>query len=361
MGIGDDTLHEMEYKERDVDELLEEKEGFETRLREIDAAILSLKEDDSVAQTLEKNRESAQEGLQEKQREIEKLRDQLQQCQEELQQWMEDNAHSKQVLQELAAIGEDVSEGMAMVDERQQELQQSVLHIQELLGKLENAEAFRDTATEHRDPTLSPDQLALIQELEQSGEMNVGSLELGKTIRSSEMPLMSDLQVEMPVRMDRSYTLEEIASQIQMQEEGLNNMSVAQFVDNYERYRLQKRDPASAAAQKQYVDGLIQGEAYELHQANPKLSEKAALEAARFSVGKGAALHNPDQRAGGETTEIYAYGSRAANSALGGLWGSGHADRLYAQVMSKISDTKMTRADMERTKLDVRLNMKVKR
>lgn len=69
----------------------------------------------------------------------------------------------------------------------------------------------------------------------------------------------------------------------------------------------------------------------------------------------GAALHNPDQIAGGNSQEIHAFGDGAANSALGSLWRHGRADELYRQVNELAEE--MTEEEKQRTYLDVRLDV----
>ena len=109
------------------------------------------------------------------------------------------------------------------------------------------------------------------------------------------------------------------------------------------------------------VDSLCasMGQGLFVHYALKKQAEGLSLEEAELEVAEElsgmAALHNPDQIAGGHSTIISARGDSDVNSALGSLWGHGRAEALYNQVSWMAEN--MTQEQKDTTYLDVRLNV----
>ena len=82
--------------------------------------------------------------------------------------------------------------------------------------------------------------------------------------------------------------------------------------------------------------------------------QKAKKEATEELRGK-AALHNPDQIAGGTPIILSAKGDASVNSALGSLWNHGRAEKLYKRV-AKMAEN-MTEKEKNMTYLNVRFNI----
>ena len=120
--------------------------------------------------------------------------------------------------------------------------------------------------------------------MERNGELEISTSDLGPaTYVSDKAPLTKNpIEVTFTYNTEK-YGEEEFLSQGDMQEEGLNSMSVAEYLDNYERYQTEGRDLDDP--QKLYRLGIVEANAYEkgehmiadLMQNNPGLSyEKAS-------------------------------------------------------------------------------------
>ena len=211
--------------------------------------------------------------------------------------------------------------------------------------------------SELRDPTLSPDQLEIIEEMDRKGETEVAPTDLGPATRTSSNPVIS-ADVHFKDNSEKaSYTSDQLVGQAQHQEEGLSNMTVAQFIDNYNEYQEKGRSPEAAKEQQDYRDGLAETIKADAKAADPGLTEEELDAVAKAEMSNGAALHDPDMRAGGFASGIHGYGNSAANSSLGAQWAHGQADSLYEQVMEQVANNGMTREDMENTYLDVTIHM----
>ena len=220
-------------------------------------------------------------------------------------------------------------------------------------------EEFRDLfdVDNEWDPTLTDDQRKLIDEMRENGEWDILPHELGPSSYSQSGRALSEepLVIDMPYNPNASYTVEEFIEQAQDQEFGLNQLSVSAFLDNYESRKENGRSPEGTQMQHQYKEGVRECLIYDLMEQDANLTqEEAELRVANMLKG-GAALHDPDQIAGGFSTEIHGYGSAGANSALGSLWGHDRAENLYEQIKEKSKG--MSRDEMENAKLNIRLNI----
>lgn len=207
----------------------------------------------------------------------------------------------------------------------------------------------------YEDPTLTEEQRAIIAEMQANGEYDDPlASELGEAHYWHDGPTMENtVEIEMNVNPNASYSEEELLSQMDMQEEGLNQMTVAEYLDNYENYQQNGRSSEGSEMQEQYREGLHASITYDLMEADPSLSLEDAQRLADEELKGGAALHNPDQVAGGDPTGIYAYGSGKANSAMGSMWGHGRAEDMHNQILEQTKG--MTREEMENTHLNIRL------
>ncbi|MBE6730431.1 MAG: hypothetical protein E7564_01935 [Ruminococcaceae bacterium] len=220
----------------------------------------------------------------------------------------------------------------------------------------EELEAETDIDTDEEYDYLSEEDRALVNEMNESGEMDYKPSDLGDAYTWHDGETLENaIEIDMPYNPDASYDNEEFIGQAQMQEDGLNQMTVAEYLDNYENYRENGRSPEGTQMQEQYRDGLVVSNAYDMMEADPSLSAEEAERLAAEELRGGAALHNPDQVAGGDPTEIHAYGSGSANSALGSMWGHGRADDMYEQIKEQTKG--MTREEMENTHLNVHFNI----
>ena len=230
-----------------------------------------------------------------------------------------------------------------------------------LVNEMNESGEMLDDDTQTED-WMDAEDRALVNEMNESGEMDYKPSDLGDAYYWHDGETLSDtINIDMPYNPDASYDTEDFIGQAQMQEEGLNQMTVAEFLDNYENYHGTEdkpgvgRSPEGSEMQAQYRDGLQVTIADELMEADPNLSAEEAERLAAEELRGGASLHNPDQTAGGDPTEIHAYGSGRANSALGSLWGHDRAKDMYNQILEQTKD--MSREEMENTHLNVHFNI----
>ena len=143
----------------------------------------------------------------------------------------------------------------------------------------------------------------------------------------------------------------EFVRQLTGQQDGLNRLTVAEFIANRDHYielskenkRLKKkgggRDPKGDAAQKVAREKALQDKTEELLLNDENLTRKEAREQADDWLSTQAALHDPDQVAGGHSHLITGMGDARVNYAIGGFWpsrikGIDQQIRAHAATMS---------------------------
>ena len=118
----------------------------------------------------------------------------------------------------------------------------------------------------------------------------------------------------------------EFARQLTGQQDGLNRLTVAQFLANRGHYLSKAaltgdgRDPKGDAAQKLARAKALRTKVLELRREDRALSKSQATAQAQLWMGTQAALHNPDQVAGGHADTIAGLGDARVNSAIGAQW-----------------------------------------
>ncbi len=220
----------------------------------------------------------------------------------------------------------------------------------------------------------TPEEIQLIEEMESNGELDVMPSELGQSFYDSDTAKLTEKPIEITFTYnDKKYGVDEFISQGDMQEEGLNGMTVAEYLDNYDRYQAEGRELNDE--QKNYRMGIVETVAYEngeqqiadIMQNNPNLSYDEAsrmidyegrVTEAQREVSSQAALHDPDQITGGDPNNIHAMGSGRVNSSFGSQWRWGRAENLHEEVLK--ASQGMTREEMENTRLNIKFNYKSK-
>lgn len=203
--------------------------------------------------------------------------------------------------------------------------------------------------------SLRPEEEVLLREMEKNGELDVKPSQMSHGSVDMSVPRLSQkpIEIDMPYRdtMDK----EAFLGQGYMQEDGLNSLTVDKFLNFYESRVKNGRAPEGTEMQQEYRYIAIEVTAADLMSENPGMSYEVARNAAQNIFKNSAALHNPDQAAGGDPTNIHAIGSARANSALGALWGHGRARQLYEQVVELSKN--MTAEEKKNTYLHVGINM----
>ncbi|PEJ65181.1 polymorphic toxin type 15 domain-containing protein [Bacillus wiedmannii] len=111
---------------------------------------------------------------------------------------------------------------------------------------------------------------------------------------------------------------EEFASQLKDQEKGVNELTVDEYLKNRERYIAQGRAIEGNAAQQAAREEAYVQKVNELQREGLTLSN--AKKKAKEWLDTQAALHNPDQIAGGKAEIIGGMGDKRINSSIGSQW-----------------------------------------
>ncbi|MNP28543.1 hypothetical protein D3C76_1215120 [compost metagenome] len=112
----------------------------------------------------------------------------------------------------------------------------------------------------------------------------------------------------------------EFERQLKGQEDGLNRLTVDEYLENIANPV--KRSPATARQARKNLQAKLQARFQdELSQTMDTLdAEVVAIKKAKETMSNLAGLHNPDLRAGGKDI-IADFGDRQVNSSIGPQWG----------------------------------------
>lgn len=163
------------------------------------------------------------------------------------------------------------------------------------------------------------------------------------------------IKFKIPDGMDKK----EFLRQLKAQERGLNSQSLAENMDNREAFNKRKEETGngrdvekSSRAQKETREKALQSR-IEKNQSNGMSYKEAKIEAESW-IKTQAAIHNPDQIAGGRPDKVSRMGDSRVNSSLGGQWKS-RVDTL-AKGVEDFANGK-TRAELEVTKMNIKLEI----
>lgn len=157
-------------------------------------------------------------------------------------------------------------------------------------------------------------------------------------------------EIEVKFKYKTKFDSEEFARQLKDQEKGMNELTVHEYQENRERFNDKGRAKEGNAAQKiarqkayaQKVNEL-QGEGITLSQAKKKAQEWLDTQAA---------LHNPDQIAGGKAEIIGGMGDKRVNFSIGSQWRS--RIKIVDKQIEEMANN-MTTEQLKNTYLNVKL------
>ncbi len=112
----------------------------------------------------------------------------------------------------------------------------------------------------------------------------------------------------------------EFARQAKAQEDGLNKLTVEQYLANRDRYLKEGRAPEGSKAQKKMRDAAVDDKAAQILDENPEMDYDQALAEAKEWVKGQAVLHDPDQVVGGNPDNVTGLGDARVNSSIGSQW-----------------------------------------
>ena len=133
--------------------------------------------------------------------------------------------------------------------------------------------------------------------------------------------------------------VKEYTRQLQLQENGLNKLTIQEYLNNRAAYMAHGRSKAGSVAQAQARQRAVREHVRELRAADKSLSRKDAKAQADIWIKTQAALHSPDQIAGGKADAITGLGNKKVNSSIGSQWGkktSGRAKDLEEKILELI-------------------------
>ncbi|MEK4081043.1 T7SS effector LXG polymorphic toxin [Solibacillus sp. FSL K6-1126] len=125
-------------------------------------------------------------------------------------------------------------------------------------------------------------------------------------------------EVEVNFKRNDKHDSEEFARQLKDQEKGMNELTVDEYLKNREKYIEQGRAIEGNAAQQAAREKALNKKIEELFENG--MSWEEAEKNANSWLKSQAALHNPDQIAGGKPLNIGGMGDKRINSSIGSQW-----------------------------------------
>ncbi|UOG75880.1 polymorphic toxin type 15 domain-containing protein [Hymenobacter tibetensis] len=148
----------------------------------------------------------------------------------------------------------------------------------------------------------------------------------------------------------------EFIRQVRGQQDGLNRLTVAEFMANRDHYialsKIKKsgRDPTGDAAQKVAREEALRDKEIELRRQNRSLTKAEATVRAEQWLATQTALHDPDQVAGGPPHVITGMGDARVNFSIGAQWPK-RIKIIDKQIRTYA--TNMSRQQLESTYLNI--------
>ncbi|MDM5227706.1 T7SS effector LXG polymorphic toxin [Cytobacillus sp. NJ13] len=138
----------------------------------------------------------------------------------------------------------------------------------------------------------------------------------GKVKHLKDLPRIKEVEVNF--KRNIKHDSEEFTRQLKDQEKGMNELTVDEYLKNRDRYIAEGRALEGNAAQKMARQEALKDKIAELRKQG--LSRATATKQASEWLETKAALHNPDQIAGGRVDIIGGLGDRRVNSSIGSQW-----------------------------------------
>ena len=160
-------------------------------------------------------------------------------------------------------------------------------------------------------------------------------------------------EIEVEFNYNSKYDETEFARQLADQQKGMNELMVQEYLDNRQQYLEQGRAIEGNAAQQAAREKAFVDKVDELQDAG--LSLKEAEQQAQKWLDTQAALHNPDQIAGGNASNIGGVGDKSINSSIGSQWRY-RIDAVDEQIKKMVEG--MSETERKSTYLNVNLTYK---
>lgn len=235
---------------------------------------------------------------------------------------------SKEASEQLSKHSDDVARGMKEATEQvgKKARQEFSKEASEQLAKHsdEVAKGVKETAEQAgKEVTQEFGKEASEQLAKHGDEVARNVAETGKRVADNfaddigeEIPRLDEISVEFEYK--DKFNKKEFSDQLKGQQDGLNDLTVQEYFDNRERYLKEGRSKEARKAQRLARKKALDAKIFELMEEGkaPDVAKKEAKE----WMKEQAALHNPDQIAGGDPTKIRGVGDARINSSLGAQW-----------------------------------------
>lgn len=139
------------------------------------------------------------------------------------------------------------------------------------------------------------------------------------------------------------------------QEKGMNHISLYDYTKNREKYQDSGRDTEVGDRAQDKARQEARSDRVTENRHNGMSREEAEKEADEW-MEKQAALHDPDQIAGGEAGNVTGVGDKEINSSIGSQW-QYRIQEVDEAVKNYIDENKLTEEDMKNTFLNVELEV----
>lgn len=157
-------------------------------------------------------------------------------------------------------------------------------------------------------------------------------------------------EVEVQFNYKSKYDEAEFARQLEEQQNGINQLSVQEYLDNRNQYIEHGRSKDASAAQQRAREQAFVDKIDELQDEGLSYAEAQAQ--AKEWIDTQAALHGPDQIAGGYAENVTGMGDKNINSSIGAQWRY-RIDDLDAKIKEMAEG--MTEEERKNTYLNIRL------
>lgn len=158
-------------------------------------------------------------------------------------------------------------------------------------------------------------------------------------------------QIEVDFNYNPKYDEGEFARQLADQEKGMNELTVDEYLKNRDRYINEGRAAEGSKAQQVARENAYLEKVKELRKSG--LTQQEAEIKAQEWIDTQAALHNPDQIAGGYPSNVGGMGDSAINSSIGIQWR--YRIKAVDEQIQAIAK-KMTETEKKNTYLNVKLS-----
>lgn len=152
------------------------------------------------------------------------------------------------------------------------------------------------------------------------------------------------------------YDKEEYERQVNNQEAGMNNLTLYDYLKNRKRYSEEGRDTEVGVEAQEKARQEARADRIAENRKNGMGREEAEAEADEWLKTQ-AALHDPDQIAGGNSENVTGMGDKDINSSIGSQW-KNKIDQVDDAVNQYINENNLSDSDMKNIYLNVSLEVK---